>query len=152
VESRHRFGKGGGVVDDLVGDLTASEIDPAEAALPPDGVTYTTTGTWAPKKAWTISRIDSSSPPGVSNSTTKTLYPSSSAVRIPSARYPAVTGVMGPSTVATSAVGASWAMTARPNGARSAVMNRAANVRRRGTRRRKPAPGLPDVDSRWPMR
>ena len=50
-------------------------IAPAEAARAPDGVTYTTTGTRALRNAWLISRIEESSPPGVSSSTRKAAVP-----------------------------------------------------------------------------
>jgi hypothetical protein len=43
---------------------------PAEPARAPWGLTYATTGTSAARNPWTMSRIDSSSPPGVSISTT----------------------------------------------------------------------------------
>jgi uncharacterized membrane protein len=44
-------------------------IAPAEAARAPEGVTYITTGMSATRNALTISRMEVSSPPGVSNST-----------------------------------------------------------------------------------
>ena len=81
-------------------------IAPAEAARAPDGVTYTTTGTRAFRNAWLISRIEESSPPGVSSSTRKAACPSRWAARTPPASWSATTGVIGPATRVTSTVGA----------------------------------------------
>ena len=52
---------------------------PADAACAPGGETYTTTGTGDAKMDVTIFRVDDSSPPGVSISTTTTAAPSRSA-------------------------------------------------------------------------
>src|SRR5512132_2625121 len=81
-------------------------IAPAEAARAPEGVTYTTTGTRAFRNAWLISRIEESSPPGVSSSTRKAACPSRWAARTPPASWSATTGVIGPATRVTSTVGA----------------------------------------------
>jgi hypothetical protein len=81
---------------------------PAEAARAPAGATWTTTGTLAPRKVWMMSRIEASSPPGVSSSIRKTWWASSSASATPSRMWSAITGVIAPSTWVTSTVGA-WA-------------------------------------------
>ena len=49
---------------------------PADAALAPDGATYTITGTGAARIALTILSAELSSPPGVSSSITNALAPS----------------------------------------------------------------------------
>jgi hypothetical protein len=49
---------------------------PAEAARAPSGDTYTTTGIEAPMMSLTMSRIDSSNPPGVSSRKTTMSAPS----------------------------------------------------------------------------
>ena len=43
---------------------------PAESALDPGGATYTTTGTSAARKRFTMPRIEDASPPGVSSTST----------------------------------------------------------------------------------
>ena len=43
---------------------------PAESALDPGGATYTTTGTSAARKRFTMPRIEDASPPGVSRTST----------------------------------------------------------------------------------
>ena len=75
----------------------------------PEGDTYTTTGNGELRKLCTIWRIEVSSPPGVSSSTSSIPAPPLSACARASASSPATTGVMGPTTRATSTDGASWA-------------------------------------------
>jgi len=98
-------------------------IAPAEAARAPEGVTYTTTGTRAFRKVWVISRIEASSPPGVSSSTSRAAWPSRSAMRTPSASYSATSGVIGPSTRETRTVGA-WPLPPAAEPARSPAPTR----------------------------
>jgi hypothetical protein len=59
---------------------------PALAARLPDGPTHTSTGTSAASSAWTMSRVASSEPPGVSSSMTTASAPSDTARVMPSAR------------------------------------------------------------------
>src|SRR5215467_5624212 len=71
---------------------------PAEAARAPLGATYTTVGTLALSRALTISRVESTSPPGVSSwKITATAFVSS-ARRMLSVIYSTTTGLMTPST------------------------------------------------------
>src|SRR5918999_449956 len=81
---------------------------PAEAARAPDGATWTTTGTFAPRKDWIMSRMEASSPPGVSSSIRNAWWASSCARASPSRMWSAITGVITPSTSVTSTVVA-WA-------------------------------------------
>jgi hypothetical protein len=84
-------------------------IAPAEAARAPCGDTCTITGTRELRNDWTISRIDVSSPPGVSSSTRSAWCPSRSARSRASRTWSAITGVMMPSTSTTTMLRAPWA-------------------------------------------
>ena len=70
---------------------------PADAALAPEGETYTTTGTGDSWIAPTMSRVELSRPPGVSSVTIATRAPSSSAVASARSTYRAATACMDPS-------------------------------------------------------
>ena len=69
-------------------------ITPAEAARAPLGDTKTTTGTLLASMFWTIKRIDSANPPGVSSSMMMQAAPCSSAVLIPDFINSVVPGLM----------------------------------------------------------
>ena len=59
---------------------------PALAARLPAGPTHTITGTSAASSAWTMSRVASSEPPGVSSSMTTASAPCAAARAMPSLR------------------------------------------------------------------
>ena len=71
---------------------------PAEAACAPAGPTHTTIGTSLASIAWTISRVASSAPPGVSSAIASAAYCSSRAFLSAAPRYSAVPPVMAPFT------------------------------------------------------
>src|SRR5712691_11904875 len=75
---------------------------PAEAARAPLDETYTTVGTLAFNSALTISRVESTSPPGVSSWKITATALASSARRILSVIYSRMTGLITPSTWCTS--------------------------------------------------
>src|SRR4051812_22880604 len=79
---------------------------PAEAARLPAGPTYTTTGVFAEMIALLMSRVASSSPPGVCSVKTMSAAPSASAFAIADRMNSDATGWMMPSTVAVSTMGA----------------------------------------------
>src|SRR5262249_42678671 len=74
----------------------------AEAARAPLGETYTTVGRLAFNSAFTISRVESTSPPGVSSWKITTAALLSSARRLLSAIYSRMTGLIPPLTWRTS--------------------------------------------------
>ena len=80
---------------------------PAEAALAPAGDTYTATGTCASRSRSTISRVESTRPPGVSKRMTASETPSSRALSSPRAMWAEDSGSMAPSISMTSTVGSS---------------------------------------------
>ena len=80
---------------------------PAEAALAPAGATYTATGTSDSRMLSTISRVESSNPPGVSNWITTSDAPSLPALSMPRAIWSAVSGSTIPSISMTSTFGPS---------------------------------------------
>src|SRR6188474_3121453 len=67
-------------------------MKPADAALPPDGPTKTTTGARDVIMRDTIARVDSSSPPGVRRTNTTMSAPEVSDWLMTSVRYSAETG------------------------------------------------------------
>ncbi len=69
---------------------------PAEPARAPGGPTHTTTGTLADSSAWTMSRVDASSPPGVSMRIRTASAPCASASWMASIRYRAEPGSTEP--------------------------------------------------------
>ena len=80
-------------------------MNPADAARAPDGPTNTTTGARDAIIRETMSRVESSRPPGVRRTITTTSAPAASAWVIASSMYSAAMGWMMPSSSATTAVG-----------------------------------------------
>ncbi len=68
---------------------------PADPARAPPGPTQTTTGTSLASMRWTMSRVASRCPPGVSSAMATAAYPSSFARESPASTYSAVPVVMG---------------------------------------------------------
>jgi len=81
---------------------------PAEPAWAPLGETYTTMGTLLEKNAFTIPRVDFSSPPGVSRIMMRALAFSSVARAMEDSMYRCDTPWIAPSMVMTSMRGAVW--------------------------------------------
>lgn len=84
---------------------------PAEVARAPGGATCTITGKVELSISETISRVESSSPPGVSSSMRTATALADSATAIPSRRWRLIGGVIGPLTSrrSTRAGSAAWA-------------------------------------------
>src|SRR3954470_19231759 len=80
--------------------------NPADAARKPAGPTNTATGVFAAMIALLMSRVESSSPPGVCSVKTISAAPSASALAIAERMNSELTGWMMPSTVAVSTIGA----------------------------------------------
>ena len=78
---------------------------PAEAALAPDGATYTITGNGAARIALTIFSAEFSSPPGVSSSITSALAPPAFADASESSMKDATAGLIEPSILISSTHG-----------------------------------------------
>ena len=119
---------------------------PADPARAPPGPTQTTTGTSLASMRWTMSRVASRCPPGVSSAMATAAYPSSFARASPASTYSAVPVVMGAFTSRRRTRGrAGSAAGAGPEGADRAAEARAATSASRGAR---PRPGPVTFPSR----